>query len=433
MGFFLYLLHLSVNNLIMKNSIFKTLLVLILAIPLLCTRCTKSPDENLPKEPVPIKLTAVQTSLVGSGNNFAFDIFREIVENSGESENIIISPLSISYALSMTLNGANGETRDAMLEALRVNGITPEEINTAYKSLTDALLSVDKRVIMSIANSVWTEEDFDVKQAFIDILTDYYDAESKDFDIDDKTAPDKMNEWIEDKTNGLIKDMISGLPDNTVMLLINAIYFKGKWKSQFDADETLDQPFFLPSGSSANVPTMIQKNDFKVLDGDGFIMGEFPYGQGNFVMDIILPDATNGINALLPSITDAAFTGWVNQLSEREVNLFLPRFKYDFKKGLVEILTDMGMGIAFTDGADFTNIADFPPLLLSDVLHQAFIETNEEGTEAAAATVVIVGTTSVGPTTPFPFVADHSFIYIIREVTTNSILFMGRVSDPLAE
>jgi len=417
----------------MKKTNIKSILILILVIPFLCIRCTKSPDENLPNEPVKINLTDVQSSLVGSGNSFAFDIFREILENSEPAENIIISPLSISYALSMTLNGAHGATREAMLEALRVNGITPEEINTACKDLTKALLNVDKRVIMSIANSVWTEKDFNVKQAFINILTEYYDAESKDFDIADPTVPEKVNEWIEDKTNGLIKDMLDRLPDNSVMLLINAIYFKGKWKSQFEADETLNQPFYLYSGSSAEVPTMRQKSDFKVLDGDGFIMGEFPYGQGNFVMDIILPDERNGLNALLPAITDDAFAGWVDQLSEKEVNLFLPRFKYDFKKGLVDILTDMGMGIAFTDGADFTNIAEFPPLLISDVLHQAFIETNEEGTEAAAATVVIIGITSYNPNSPIQFVANHPFIYVIREVTTGSIIFMGRVSDPRSE
>ena len=417
----------------MKPAVIKPFLILIFAVPLSFISCSKSPDENLPKDPVPIELTEVQTSLVGSGNTFAFDIFREIIENSDPAENIIISPLSISYALSMTLNGADGTTRDAMLEALKVNGITPDEINTAFQKLTEALLKVDKRVIMTIANSVWTEKEFDVKQAFIDILTEYYDAESKDFDISDPAVPVKVNTWIEDKTNGLIRDMISSLPDNTVMLLINAIYFKGKWTSEFDADQTKDQPFYLLSGSSADVPTMMQKSDFRIFDGDGFVVGEFPYGQGNFVMDIILPDDNNGLSELVPSITDAAFAGWVDQLVERKVNLFLPRFKYDFRKGLVEILTDMGMGIAFTDNADFTNIAEFPPLLISDVLHQAFIETNEEGTEAAAATVVVVGITSVGPNDPFPFVADHPFIYIIREVTTGSVIFMGRVSDPLAE
>lgn len=416
----------------MKNNILKVVLAFSGSLFLLFSGCSKSPEEILPKEPVQIDLNATQVALVESGNSFAFDIFRKIMENADASENIVFSPLSISYALSMTLNGANGETRQAMLEALRTNGITPDEINSSFSDLTDALLTVDKRVLMTIANSVWTENDFAVKKSFIDILTNYYDAESQSFDINDATAPSKINAWIENKTNGLIKDMISKLNDNTVMLLINAIYFKGKWNSQFDADETAQKPFYKPAGSSVSVSMMKQKSDFQVYDGDGFILGEFPYGQGNFVMDIILPDAQNGVTALLPSITNDAFNGWTGQLAEHEVNLSLPRFKYGFKIQLKDILSDMGMGIAFTDGADFTNIATAPPLLINDVTHQAFIETNEEGTEAAAATIVDIGTTSIGPT-PVAFNADHSFIYIIREITTNSVIFMGRVADPTAE
>lgn len=415
----------------MKNNILKAVSVFSVTIPLLFMNCSKSP-QDLPKDPVPIDLNATQISLVESGNTFAFDIFRLILESADESENIIISPLSISYALSMTLNGANGATRDAMLEALRVNGISPEEINGPYKDLTDALLSVDERVKMSIANSVWTEKNFAVKKSFIDILTNYYDAESKSFDISDPTAPDKINSWIEDKTNGLIKDMVDKLNDNTVMLLINAIYFKGKWKLQFDPDNTSEEPFYKPSGTQAGVQMMKQKEDFMVYDGEGFLLAEFPYGQGNFVMDIILPDAKTGTAGLLPSVTNDAFASWSDQLGERETDVSIPRFKYDYKKTLKEILTDMGMGIAFTDGADFTNIAETPPLLINDVTHQAFIETNEEGTEAAAATIVDVGITSMPPP-PLEFNADHSFIYIIREIKTNSIIFMGRVADPLAE
>ncbi len=177
---------------------------------------------------------------------------------------------------------------------------------------------------------------------------------------------------------------------------------------------------------------MIQKADFKVYRGDGFMLGEFPYGQGNYVMDIILPDSQAGTSGILPSVTCEAFSSWTSQLSEYEINLYLPKFKYGFKKKLKDILTDMGMGIAFTGNADFTNIASFPPLLINDVTHQALIETNEEGTVAAAATVVEIGITSVGPE-PTTFNADHSFIFLIREATTNSILFMGRVADPLAE
>ena len=415
----------------MKKNILRTIMVSYIAIPLLFMRCTKTPDD-LPKDPVPVDLNATQTALVESGNEFAFDIFRLILENSQESQNVIISPLSISYALSMAVNGADGATRDAMLDALRVNGITPEEINAPYKDLTQALLSLDKRVIMSIANSVWTEKDFAVKKSFIDILTNYFDAEAKSFDINDATAPKKINEWISGKTNGLIKEMVDKLDDNTVMLLINAIYFKGKWKLQFDPDNTSAKPFYKTDGNTPDVQMMKQTEDFSVYDGDGFILAEFPYGQGNFVMDIILPDSKAGTDGILPLLTDGAFAGWVDQLGKREVNVSIPRFKYGYKKQLKEILSDMGMGIAFTDFADFTNIADTPPLLINDVTHQAFIETNEEGTEAAAATVVEIGTTSMPPP-PIEFNADHSFLYIIREIETNAIIFMGRVTDPLAE
>jgi serpin B len=416
----------------MKNNILKAVLVFSITIPLLFVQCSKNPQESLPTEPVKIDLTPVQVSLVGSGNSFAFDIFREVVGNAAASENIMISPLSISYALSMALNGAYGTTQDSMFKALRINDLTPEELNNSFKNLTKSLLTVDQRVLMAIANSVWIEQDFLVKQSFIDILTRYYNAESREFDIDDSTVPDKINAWIEDKTNGLIKDMIDKLDDNTVMLLINAIYFKGKWKLQFDKNETDQKPFYKPGGSSAEVPTMIQTADFKVYDGDGFILGEFPYGQGNFVMDIILPDAREGASALLPSVTDEAFTGWIGNLSVNKVDLYLPRFKYGYKKQLNDILTDMGMGIAFNDGADFTNIADYPPLIINRVLHQSFIETNEEGTEAAAVTTVEFGTTSYPPPN-VQFNADHAFLYIIRETTTNTIIFMGRVADPTAE
>jgi serpin B len=414
----------------MKNNILKPVLFMFV-ISLIISGCSKTKDEILPTEPVPIDLTPSQVNLIESGNSFSFDIFRRIASNEDQSKNIIISPLSISYALSMTLNGANGSTRDAMLNALRVSGITPEEINTSYKSLTEALLSVDKRVLISIANSVWTENKFQVKKPFIDILTGYYDAESKQFDIDDPSAPDKMNEWIENNTNGLIKNMIDELDPATVMMIINAIYYKGKWKSQFDPDETISDNFYKPGGTSITVPMMKQKTKFRVYEGTDFTLAEFPYGQGNFVMDIILPDAQNGLPGLLPSLTDIAFSGWIDQLQEKEVELSMPKFKYDYKKKLKEVLTDMGMGIAFLDGADFTNISSTLPLAIDDVTHQAFIETNEEGTEAAAATVVGIIVTSMPQI--FDFNIDHPFFYIIRETTTNSIIFMGRVADPLAD
>jgi len=414
----------------MKDKALITAVIFSLALPLFFLSCKKTADENLPVDPVPINLTSDQVSLIKSGNTFAFDIFKKILENSGESENVIISPLSISCALSMTLNGANGATRDAMLEALRINGLTPEIINNSYKDLSEALLNIDKRVLISIANSVWSEKNFEVKIPFRNILTDYYNAESKSFDITDPVAYQVINSWIENKTNGLIKNMLSGLDDNTVMLLVNAIYFKGKWKSQFDKDKTAGKTFYKYDGTTIEVPMMKQVSDFRIFSGEGFVLAEFPYGQGNFVMEVMLPEGQNGINTLIPLLNDESFNGCIDQMAERETDLTFPRFKYGFKKELKDILTDMGMGIAFTDNADFSNISDLS-LLINRVLHQAFIETNEEGTEAAAATIVDIGTTSM-PADPFVFNIDHSFIYIIRETTTNSILFMGKVADPLA-
>lgn len=412
----------------MKRIITGQLSAILLLFTLLFMSCSKN-DEPLPKDPVPIDLTQDQVALIESGNSFAFDIFNRVLESAGENENVMISPLSISYALSMTVNGANGETRDDMLEALRLKGISVDGINNSYKNLTRALLSVDKRVLMSIANSVWIENDFTVKKTFTDILTDFYDADAKTFDINDASAPDKINTWIEDKTNGLIKKMIDKLNDNTVMLLINAIYFKGKWKSQFDESKTIPMPFYKSAGNQINVPMMKQKTDFKVYAGNGFTMAEFPYGQGNFVMDVILPDEPGGLSNAIASLSDESFTAWLNQMNERETDVSFPRFKYGFKKKLKDVLTDMGMGIAFTDAADLSNITDKYDLLINDVTHQTFIETNEEGTEAAAATVVDIGVTSMPPAA-LVFKMDHPFIYIIRESTTNSIIFMGRVVDP---
>jgi serine protease inhibitor len=405
----------------MKPTSRKSVLILLAALLLVFQSCKKESAEVVPVEPVPIALSSDQISLIVSENSFALDIFKKVIENN-ETSNVIISPLSISSALSMAVNGASSETREAMLEALRLNGLDPEVINNSYKELTEDLLKVDKRVLISVANSIWTENNFVVKKPFADILSKYYNTESKAFDITDPEVTKPINSWIESKTNGLIKNMLSSLDPQTVMLLINAIYFKGQWNSQFEKDKTVNESFYKPTGEIVSVPMMKQKSHFRIYRGESFAMAEFPYGQGNYVMDVILPDDNNGIKDLLPLINTANLTEWTDQMNEREIEVYFPKFKYAYKKELKDILTDMGMGIAFNDGADFSNISDMD-LCISFVLHQAFIETNEEGTEAAAATIVGIVNTSM-PAAPFIFNMDHSFLYIIRETTTNSILFI---------
>lgn len=412
----------------MKNI--SPLLLSFVVLPLFLFSCKKDQVEQVPLEPVKIDLTSDQITLIDSGNSFAFDLFRKTAQDADKSENIIISPLSISVALSMTMNGADGATRDAMAEALRANGLSSEDINSSYKKLTETLLSVDKRVLINIANSVWTEQRFPVKKQFTDILTQYYNADTKSFNIEDPGAPADMNNWIEDKTNGLIKDMIESLDPQSAMLLINAIYFKGKWNSQFEKSKTINMPFHKQVGVVADVPMMKQKNEFKSYKGDGFMLGEFPYGQGNYVMDVILPDNIDGVDDIIQSTDNVSFNSIINHLHQSEIDLSFPKFKYGYKKQLNNILSDMGMGVAFTEFADFSKISDLA-LMIGFVLHQAFIETNEEGTEAAAATVVGMYATSL-PADPIEMNIDHPFFYIIRETTTNTILFMGKVADPSA-
>jgi len=390
--------------------------------------CEKQDIEDLPEDPVQIVLSESEQALSESSNQFSFDIFRLLVEGETEAENIMISPLSISYALSMTLNGANGETREDMMEALRYNNITLEEINNSYKTLSNKITEIDKRVILNIANSVWVEERLEVKQAFINALVEYFNAEGHQFNISDPGIVDEVNQWISDHTNGLIEDMISEIPDNVVMMLINAIYFNGKWKYQFDEDITTKQTFTLEGGSKVDVDMMSKETSVKIKYTEDLLIAELPYGQGNFVMDVILPAEGKTTDDILPLLSAENWTGWTESMTESEIQLYMPRFKYGYKKELSNILKDMGMDIAFSGNADFSNIAD-ESLAISAVLHQTFIDNSEEGTEAAAATVVIIELTSAPPEIRL----DRPFYYIIRETTTDTIIFMGLTGNPASE
>lgn len=393
--------------------------------------CEKQVTEDLPGDPVPIELSQVEKSLSTSSNQFSFDIFKLIVESETEEENLMISPMSISYALSMTLNGAAGDTRDAMMEALRYNNITLEEINSSYKSLSNKLSSIDKRVVMNIANSVWVEDRLELKEAFIDALVEYFNAEGFHFNINDPGIVDEVNNWISENTNGKIDNMINEIPGDVVMLLINAVYFNGKWRYQFDENETSTEDFYLEHGSVVNADMMHIGSTYKIKATEDLTIAELPYGQGNFVMDVILPAQGKTTSEILPLLTDSNWEAWMEDMYEREIELYMPRFKYEYKLGLKDVLTSMGMGIAFSGTADFSNISD-QSLAISKVLHQTFIDNKEEGTEAAAATVVMIELTSVPPE-PATLRLDRPFYYIIRETSTNTIIFMGLTGNPAAE
>jgi len=405
---------------------------MIAGISAIMASCDKTKDEPLPGDPVPIDLTLKQKEVIDSANRFAFDLFVPIITENNGAGNIMISPFSITSALSMTLNGAAGETFEAMKSGLRYDSETIEEINDTYLKLMKDMVPVDSRVVMEIANSVWVEKKFTAKQEFIDALVKWYLAEVKGIDITDPGAVDKVNTWIEDKTHDKIKDMLSSLPDNLAMLLVNAVYFNGKWRHQFDKNDTQNRQFYISPGSPVQVPMMHQKQNFAVIGINEATLIELPYGQGNYSMVVMLPDEGVSLQEAALSLTRENWSKWMQRLSDAtmEVDLYLPKFKYEYKRNLNGDLARLGMGIAFDPfNADFSNINDQLQLYITDVLHQTFIETDEEGTEAAAATVVIIGTTSMPPPTPVINI-NRPFLYFIRETSTGTIVFMGQVADP---
>jgi serpin B len=418
----------------MRNSLISLAIVLVAGTSGQMTSCDKQPEKILPSDPVEIELTLKQKEVVASANRFAFDLFKPVIAGETTGTNIMISPFSVTSALSMTLNGAAGGTFDAVKSALRYDGMSLEEINDTYRKLVTEMIPVDERVVMEIANSVWAENQFPVKKEFITALKDWYMAEARNFDVTDPRSVDIINGWIEEKTHDRIQKMIAQLDPDLAMLLINAVYFNGKWKHQFDIKNTSDLPFYVTPGNPVNVPMMYQKQKFAVASADRAQLVELPYGQGNYSMVVALPDEGVSAAEIAAGLDAQKWEEWMEALSYgiTEVELYMPKFKYEYKRKLNDDLISLGMGPAFEPGtADFSRISDVE-VFISFVLHQTFIENKEEGTEAAAATVVGFTRTSLPPQ-PEIFNINRPFLYFIRETTTGTIVFMGLVADPEGE
>ncbi len=388
-----------------------------------------------PGDPVTIATEIHQKEVIDSANAFAFDLFKPILADAKGDENIMISPFSITSALSMTLNGASGETFEAMKKTLKLDGSTLEQINDTYLKLMTEMVPVDERVVLEIANSVWVEKRLSVKQKFMDDVQNWYKAEARGIDVTDPDAVDIVNGWIEEKTHDKITDMLAYLDPELAMLLINAVYFNGKWRYQFDKADTKEEPFNVTPTSPKTVPMMHQEENLKAVKDNNLTIVDVPYGQGNYSMLIVLPDAGISTSAVVEALTPSKWNEWMDLLENNThiVELSMPKFKYNYKRVLNDDLKGLGMGIAFSDWADFDNISD-QQLQISRVIHQSFIETNEEGTEAAAATIVeMIRTTSGTGPSVWKIDLDRPFMYFIHETSTGTILFMGKVGDPTVE
>ncbi len=397
---------------------------------LLAVSCKKDNLDNPDLKQV--NLTEKQKQLVASSNAFGFDFFRKVTEVSGTNSNLMVSPLSVSMALGMTRNGAANSTLSAMTSTLGFSGMSEQEINDSYKYIVQTFASLDPKVKMQIANSIWYRNTFSVEQPFVQANQYYFDATVTPLDFSQASAVDVINSWVKEKTNSLIPKIIDGIPAEAVMYLVNAFYFKGQWKYQFDAKDTRDRTFYVNSGPAIQVPAMVQHATFNYFKGSGFAAIELPYNQGNYTLVVLLPDNGKSASDVISALTLANWNTWSRQFTETDIQLQLPKFKYEYEeKNMQPILTALGMGVAFdSDNADFTRINPNGGLYISKVLHKTFIETNEEGSEATAITAVEVGVTSIGPDQPLYFTVDRPFVYFIQEKSTGTILFIGTVMNP---
>lgn len=391
-----------------------------------------TPEPN--PEPKQIEVSAETQQLIESDNSFGFELLNKLSQNQETPKNTMVSPVSIALALAMTYNGAADETRAAMEETLHLNGLSSQQINESYKSLIEALLSVDEKVTMEIANSIWYRQGFQVEQDFIDVNREYYDAEVNALDFDSPQAADIINRWVANKTNDKITKIIEGEIDPlTMMYLINALYFNGKWKYQFDEEKTAKEPFYLQDGSEIQTEMMVTETDLNYQSNELFQAVELPYGRGNYSMVCFLPSGENQVDDVIAAMNSENWNQWMGGFQEKAIQLHLPKFKFEYKKQLNELLSLMGMEIAFNPyQADFSGInPNIEDLHISEVLHKTFVEVDEKGTEAAAVTSVTIGTTSTGGGGgPMVLRFNKPFVFAIREVTTNTIVFTGKLVEP---
>jgi serpin B len=358
---------------------------------------------------------------------FGFKLLTELY-NQKPGTNVFISPLGVSIALTMTYNGAGGETQRAMAKTLEIEGMELQAVNQANAQLREITKSTDPQIELAIANSIWLRDTFDeTNPDFLDRNERFFGAEIASLDFDDPQTLETINRWVNTNTQGKITEILSKIEEHEVMFLINAIYFKGGWKGKFDPSKTQAGIFHLLDGSEKQLPMMSHICNYSYLEATGFRAIGIPYGEGRVSMYIFLPEPSSNLDEFLEDLNAENWKSWLSQFREElDLRLIMPRFKLEYQVLLNDALKALGMEIAFIPYV--ANLSGIAPLLfIEKVIHKTFLEVNEEGTEAAAVTLVGLPPASG----PRPFVVNRPFFFTIHDNWTNTILFMGTVTEPL--
>jgi serine protease inhibitor len=369
-------------------------------------------------------------SEIQANDQFAFDFLHAALEADQTTSNKLISPLSIYLALSMVENGAGSGTRDSIEEALRVENINIDVLNQTSLALIQGLPMVDPQVTLSIANSIWYNQNIQPLPGFLNLIQEYYLAKIAPLNFSDPNSVNTINQWISDNTQQKITQVLNSVSPNDLMYLINALYFKGNWKYAFDPTKTTSHFFYLSHIDSISTPFMTLHSTLNYFRNDSVQMLQLPYGGGDFNMFVLSAPNNGSLTDLAESLNPSMFSNWKSQLNPQDIQLSLPKFKYGYSIDDMEPpLAEMGMGIAFSKGADFSNMYNIPAYI-NKAIHKTFIDVDETGTEAAAVTVVGITASDVGANQPIPVIFNQPFAYVIQDISSGTLLFIGLLYNP---
>lgn len=404
--------------------------VFLASIILTSTGCTlKGSQKVKTKYTIQAKeLTSSVDTISSANNKVAFKFLNETVK-AGKGENIVISPLSLNTVMALTQNGAAGIAKAEMLQALELKGIEDELINESYRNIIAHLNSL-KTINVKMGNSIWIAKGMQVREEYKNIGRDFYEAEINEVDFLKKKTTDTINNWVSSQTAGKVRKIMDAFDPDTRMALINTVYFKAKWSTPFKESSTEKQKFTSTAGITKDVDLMKESLGVEYLKGRNFEAIRLPYEDNNFGMYVFLPNKGNNVDALIKDINHENWNQWLRDFAKKEVMVKLPKFKLEYEKELNDMLQGFGMKTAFGMNADFSKMSDKNSLYIDLVKQKCFIEVNESGTEAAAATVVVMKETSAAMDKPIVFTADRPFVYAIADKKTGLILFMGKVEMP---
>ncbi len=384
--------------------------------------CASSDHSESNEEPVNIKVS----------EKFATNFFKLAAKKP--DSNVVVSPYSVSTALSMAYNGAGSKTKTEMQNVLDYSGLSDEAVNQQNSSLYKSLMHVNPSSELTVANAMFANKNFEFVKAFMDSNQKYYGAKLETLDFADLSTVNKINNWVKDNTKNKIPSILDKVAPDAILYLVNAVYFKGVWLDEFKKDETQPVDFKLSNGGKKTVEMMNRSAKMSYFAGNNFQAVMLPYKDKRLQMCIFLPDKKSNITAFINSLTPESWSQWREQFRKEEGHLGLPRFKVEYKTELSEVLKAAGMPCAFED-----NCADFKKMIeqnamISRVLHKTYLEVNEKGTEAAAATAIEMSVTSapMNPKPPFEMICDRPFVVAIQDEKTNAILFLGAIVDPPA-